>query len=135
MPSVPSSTEVGPIPSICPHAAKLRNAQLHFSGDATDNGMAIINAGPKPFTETHTNGDAKTLKLSTNGSAPVTGDKDGSRFTNGNGSSHVNGDVREMEKGDVAIDGRVWIRPDLPSRCTWRLGMSNSDSPHTHAVR
>uniref|UniRef100_A0AAQ5YXT8 Cystathionine beta-synthase n=1 Tax=Amphiprion ocellaris TaxID=80972 RepID=A0AAQ5YXT8_AMPOC len=26
---------------------------------------------------------------------------------------------------------RKWIRPDLPSRCTWSLGASKADSPHT----
>ncbi|KAG7275913.1 hypothetical protein CRUP_011363 [Coryphaenoides rupestris] len=25
---------------------------------------------------------------------------------------------------------RFWIRPDLPSRCTWKLGMPSSESPH-----
>jgi len=28
-----------------------------------------------------------------------------------------------------------WIRPDLPSRCTWKLGMSNEKSPHTYFPR
>uniref|UniRef100_A0A8C6WXR6 Cystathionine beta-synthase n=1 Tax=Neogobius melanostomus TaxID=47308 RepID=A0A8C6WXR6_9GOBI len=27
---------------------------------------------------------------------------------------------------------RKWIRPDLPSRCTWSLGGSEANSPHTH---
>uniref|UniRef100_A0AAY4E6D1 Cystathionine beta-synthase n=1 Tax=Denticeps clupeoides TaxID=299321 RepID=A0AAY4E6D1_9TELE len=29
----------------------------------------------------------------------------------------------------------MWIRPDLPSRCTWKLGMPHADSPHTHPSR
>uniref|UniRef100_A0A4W4GN93 Cystathionine beta-synthase n=1 Tax=Electrophorus electricus TaxID=8005 RepID=A0A4W4GN93_ELEEL len=34
-----------------------------------------------------------------------------------------------MEKGVIE---RKWIRPDLPSRCTWSLGVPNTDSPHWH---
>ncbi|KAI1885328.1 hypothetical protein AGOR_G00219010 [Albula goreensis] len=34
--------------------------------------------------------------------------------------------------GDETNAERKWIRPDLPSKCTWRLGASNLDSPHTH---
>lgn len=30
---------------------------------------------------------------------------------------------------------RKWIRPDLPSRCTWSLGASTADSPHTQVPR
>ncbi|XP_063323336.1 cystathionine beta-synthase-like [Pelmatolapia mariae] len=30
---------------------------------------------------------------------------------------------------------RKWIRPDLPSRCTWSLEASKSDSPHTQVPR
>uniref|UniRef100_A0AAY4BNH7 Cystathionine beta-synthase n=1 Tax=Denticeps clupeoides TaxID=299321 RepID=A0AAY4BNH7_9TELE len=35
---------------------------------------------------------------------------------------------------EVAVE-RKWIRPDLPSRCTWKLGGSDSDSPHSHVGR
>ncbi|KAF3694741.1 Cystathionine beta-synthase [Channa argus] len=28
-----------------------------------------------------------------------------------------------------------WTRPDLPSRCTWRLGVPISESPHSHPQR
>ncbi|XP_013883164.1 cystathionine beta-synthase [Austrofundulus limnaeus] len=30
---------------------------------------------------------------------------------------------------------RKWIRPDLPSRCTWSMGASNADSPHAQIPR
>ncbi|XP_033836492.1 cystathionine beta-synthase-like [Periophthalmus magnuspinnatus] len=30
---------------------------------------------------------------------------------------------------------RKWIRPDLPSRCTWSIGGSKADSPHTHVPK
>lgn len=30
---------------------------------------------------------------------------------------------------------RKWIRPDLVSRCTWRLGGSNENSPHLHPAK
>ncbi|XP_061081853.1 cystathionine beta-synthase-like [Conger conger] len=41
------------------------------------------------------------------------------------------------DEGSVQMDGaeggmdRNWIRPDLPSRCTWRPGLSPSESPHS----
>lgn len=35
----------------------------------------------------------------------------------------------------TATAERVWIRPDLPSRCTWKLGADPSSSPHYHAAR
>ncbi|MEQ2276748.1 hypothetical protein XENORESO_007870 [Xenotaenia resolanae] len=30
---------------------------------------------------------------------------------------------------------RKWIRPDLPSRCTWSLEASTTDSPHAHVSK
>lgn len=27
---------------------------------------------------------------------------------------------------------RIWIRPDLPSKCTWHLGVDPKESPHRH---
>ncbi|KAM7407275.1 hypothetical protein PAMA_003141 [Pampus argenteus] len=32
----------------------------------------------------------------------------------------------------MAADKRSWICPELPSRCTWRLGTPTSESPHSH---
>ncbi|KAM8975797.1 cystathionine beta-synthase isoform 3-T3 [Pelodytes ibericus] len=39
----------------------------------------------------------------------------------------TNGNVEAELGGD-----RKWIRPDLPSKCTWSLGKPPSDSPHHH---
>uniref|UniRef100_A0AAY5KHP0 Cystathionine beta-synthase n=1 Tax=Esox lucius TaxID=8010 RepID=A0AAY5KHP0_ESOLU len=33
------------------------------------------------------------------------------------------------------VEERQWIRPDLPSRCTWKLGGSSAESPHSHLAR
>lgn len=33
----------------------------------------------------------------------------------------------------AAAQGRVWIRPDTPSRCSWTPGRPASESPHHHA--
>uniref|UniRef100_A0A4W6FFM0 Cystathionine beta-synthase n=1 Tax=Lates calcarifer TaxID=8187 RepID=A0A4W6FFM0_LATCA len=41
----------------------------------------------------------------------------------------------ELENREVTADQRKWIRPDLPSRCTWRLGAPLSESPHSHPER
>uniref|UniRef100_A0AAZ3R4U5 Cystathionine beta-synthase n=1 Tax=Oncorhynchus tshawytscha TaxID=74940 RepID=A0AAZ3R4U5_ONCTS len=72
------------------------------------------------------------------------------RVTNGNGDANgsskvqegllqlpTKGGVRDKLEVDVtgtiqAVGERKWIRPDLPSRCTWRLGGNHADSPHTH---
>ncbi|XP_065055705.1 cystathionine beta-synthase-like protein [Rhopilema esculentum] len=34
---------------------------------------------------------------------------------------------KENQKGE-----RIWIRPDLPSKCTWHLGIDRKESPHKH---
>ncbi|KAM4608590.1 cystathionine beta-synthase b [Polymixia lowei] len=140
MPSVPASTDVGPLPSICPHAAKLRNAQIHLS-DAKAVGVAIINTeallGKKSFSETHKIGDAKTMtcpKMSMSGPPQTYGDKDGNKVKNGSSYENGDGGENDLENGNVAIDERNWIRPDLPGRCTWQLGMPISESPHSHSA-
>lgn len=38
----------------------------------------------------------------------------------------------ELKRSSSVGDKRQWIRPDLPSKCTWHLGMDISDSPHQH---
>ena len=50
-----------------------------------------------------------------------------------NGGDDVDGPIR-LEGGENAAE-RKWIRPDLTSRCTWKLGMSDTDSPHTQWLR
>lgn len=40
----------------------------------------------------------------------------------------------EQENRDIHPERR-WIRPDLPSRCTWSLGAHTSESPHSHPPR
>lgn len=48
---------------------------------------------------------------------------------------------REEANGPIQINTkstspeRKWIRPDLPSRCTWSLEASKADSPHTQVPR
>uniref|UniRef100_A0A673YT43 Cystathionine beta-synthase n=1 Tax=Salmo trutta TaxID=8032 RepID=A0A673YT43_SALTR len=50
-----------------------------------------------------------------------------------NGSVHVNGHEGEndLEKTAAGVEERQWIRPDLPSKCTWKLGGSSVESPHS----
>uniref|UniRef100_A0A9J8B1R5 Cystathionine beta-synthase n=1 Tax=Cyprinus carpio carpio TaxID=630221 RepID=A0A9J8B1R5_CYPCA len=40
----------------------------------------------------------------------------------------------QLNKETGATDPK-WIRPDLPSRCTWKPGMSLENSPHKHFPR
>uniref|UniRef100_A0A673B0U4 Cystathionine beta-synthase n=1 Tax=Sphaeramia orbicularis TaxID=375764 RepID=A0A673B0U4_9TELE len=42
---------------------------------------------------------------------------------------------RRLENRGAVINEENWIRPDLPSRCTWRLGAPTSESPHSHPPR
>ncbi|XP_036065694.1 cystathionine beta-synthase isoform X2 [Oryzias melastigma] len=42
--------------------------------------------------------------------------------------------TRDQRNPDGA-SGLKWIRPDLPSRCTWRPGAPASESPHSHPER
>ncbi|KAM4701196.1 cystathionine beta-synthase isoform 2-T5 [Discoglossus pictus] len=42
--------------------------------------------------------------------------------------SHVTNGSAEAELGS----DRKWIRPDLPSKCTWELGKAQTESPHHH---
>lgn len=40
----------------------------------------------------------------------------------------------QLENTDETPDETKWIRPDLPSRCTWMLGAPMSESPHSHSA-
>lgn len=40
----------------------------------------------------------------------------------------------QLENTDETPDETKWIRPDLPSRCTWKLGAPMSESPHSHSA-
>uniref|UniRef100_A0A9J8CMZ5 Cystathionine beta-synthase n=1 Tax=Cyprinus carpio carpio TaxID=630221 RepID=A0A9J8CMZ5_CYPCA len=108
MPSSSESVGTGPI---CPHAAKVltnaANGEPGINGDALLNGKAAH-------------------KLSVNGSDPVS-------ETNGHRVQSVN--VEHIENGSEGSMERKWIRPDLPSRCTWKLGDPNAESPHKHFQR
>lgn len=105
MPAVPSSSESVGTGPVCPHAAKM------LSNAA--NGESGIN------------GDADDVF---NGKA---GHK--LNETNGRHLKSLNG--QHMEKGSEVSIERKWIRPDLPSRCTWKLGDLNMESPHNHYQR
>ncbi|NP_001014367.3 cystathionine beta-synthase b [Danio rerio] len=105
MPAVPSSSESVGTGPVCPHAAKM------LSNAA--NGESGIN------------GDADDVF---NGKA---GHK--LNETNGRHLKSLNG--QHMDKGSEVSMERKWIRPDLPSRCTWKLGDLNMESPHNHYQR
>uniref|UniRef100_A0A8K9X415 Cystathionine beta-synthase n=1 Tax=Oncorhynchus mykiss TaxID=8022 RepID=A0A8K9X415_ONCMY len=66
-----------------------------------------------------------------NGSAQVNEDSAGHKAQNG----RVNGNEGEnnLEKAAAGVEERQWIRPDLPSKCTWKLGGSSVESPHCHS--
>ena len=121
MSSVFSSTDsVGAEPSVCPNAAKLSNAQANEVA-------AILKGGSKVNGEAMLNGH----KLSMNGSAQANEDSAGHKAQNG----RVNGNEGEnnLEKAAAGVEERQWIRPDLPSKCTWKLGGSSVESPHCHS--
>ncbi len=74
----------------------------------------------------HTNGEAKLRE----GSFPLNGvDK----LPANEDTAEANMTIQINTKNATAE--RKWIRPDLPSRCTWSLGASKADSPHTQVPR
>ena len=46
------------------------------------------------------------------------------------------GSLSPTKSSKSAKEGRerVWIRPDLPSKCTWHLGIDPKESPHNHVT-
>ncbi|XP_041857928.1 cystathionine beta-synthase b [Melanotaenia boesemani] len=115
MPSV-SGTYSEDGTALCPHVAYLMHP------DVTQNQKSAS-----------MDGDAETA---TSGHRPpANGDNDGLQ---NEGQSH-NESGKNGESGLKNIEGTVdqmqWIRPDLPSRCTWKLGASISESPHSHPER
>uniref|UniRef100_A0A4W5JUG4 Cystathionine beta-synthase n=1 Tax=Hucho hucho TaxID=62062 RepID=A0A4W5JUG4_9TELE len=111
MPSVPSSTDsVLPVSSVCPHAAMLHNNATKANGEA-----AILNGGSKVHGEAMLNDS----KFSMNGSAQVNGEEG----------------ENDLENAAASTEERQWIRPDLPSRCTWKLGVTSAESPHCHSAK
>uniref|UniRef100_A0A8C0Z6S7 Cystathionine beta-synthase n=1 Tax=Canis lupus familiaris TaxID=9615 RepID=A0A8C0Z6S7_CANLF len=51
------------------------------------------------------------------------------------GCPHLSG--ASLEKGppaDKEAKERLWIRPDAPSRCSWKLGRPLAESPHHHTA-
>ncbi|XP_065149033.1 cystathionine beta-synthase b isoform X1 [Paramisgurnus dabryanus] len=102
---MPSSSESAPV---CPHAAKVL-----LKGE---NGESVVNRDGKLNCESVLNGkDGHNSSI-----------KDSTQMT----GHHVKKvDEDHMESGTPE---RKWIRPDLPSRCTWKLGLPNTDSPHNH---
>lgn len=104
MPSISGSARLEDGQSACPHAANLMRADVTHDKTVSDKaGAAETVAGDRG--------------LSTNGD----NDKHDAE-----GNSH-----NESELKDAA--GHIkWIRPDLPSRCTWRPDAPISESPHSH---
>ncbi|KAK7168753.1 hypothetical protein R3I93_004910 [Phoxinus phoxinus] len=109
MPSVPSSSESVGTGPICPHA----------------NGESGINMDAKLKVDAVSNGNAGQ-KLNVKGTAHV-------NETNSHHVKSINGEY--TENGSEVTMERKWIRPDLPSRCTWKLGDPNTESPHNHFQR
>ncbi|KAM9486411.1 cystathionine beta-synthase-like [Clarias gariepinus] len=52
-----------------------------------------------------------------------------------NEKSKVQNGVEEHKEEEGSVMERNWIRPDLPSRCTWQLGNVKTPSPHVHTER
>ncbi|XP_075398369.1 cystathionine beta-synthase isoform X1 [Tenrec ecaudatus] len=50
------------------------------------------------------------------------------------GCPHLESTHRGQGASEKEGKERSWIRPDLPSRCTWQLGSPVSQSPHHHAA-
>ncbi|KAJ8013436.1 hypothetical protein DPEC_G00053240 [Dallia pectoralis] len=113
---------VPPVPPVCPHSAKLPRGNAKSDGGSvimnegfTDNGRAMLNSNKLTMSE--------STQVKSDGAATK--------------PAHLSGNEGEisLEDTDRNVGDREWIRPDLPSRCTWKLGVSPMDSPHSHPTR
>ncbi|XP_036302591.1 cystathionine beta-synthase isoform X2 [Pipistrellus kuhlii] len=50
------------------------------------------------------------------------------------GTHSAKGSLEQGPAGDKDPKDHQWIRPDTPSRCSWKLGRPISDSPHHHTA-
>lgn len=115
MPSVYESTRSEDVPTLCPHMANLMNADITRSQKSSSvNVNTVTVAGGHWLSD----GERDCLKV-----------QDESYCESGENSES------ELENREASADQRKWIRPDLPSRCTWRLGAPVSESPHGHPAR
>ncbi|XP_072541586.1 cystathionine beta-synthase b [Salminus brasiliensis] len=110
MPSVPTDSDTAALAPVCPHME----------------GMALLSE------EAVLNGK-DALKVTANGSAHK---KEENSHRVEKGSVHkIVENEEQIKNGDEGVIERKWIRPDLASRCTWKLGGPNVDSPHDHSIR
>ncbi|XP_070694155.1 cystathionine beta-synthase b [Pempheris klunzingeri] len=110
MPSVSETTHLEDVPTLCPHTATPISAdigQCQKSSSVIGDAVAVTSGH-----RLSANGKHDCLKVESG----ETGDRD-------------------LENEEVSADQMNWIRPDLPSRCTWRLGAPISESPHSHPAR
>ncbi|XP_054569541.1 cystathionine beta-synthase isoform X2 [Eptesicus fuscus] len=50
------------------------------------------------------------------------------------GTHSAKGSLEQGPSGDKDTKDHQWIRPDAPSRCSWKLGRPITDSPHHHTA-
>ncbi|XP_052003898.1 cystathionine beta-synthase-like protein [Xyrauchen texanus] len=115
---MPSSSDTAGNEPVCPHAAK-----VHKNGDST-NGKPLINSDGKLKEEAILN--VKTGHMLSMKSSHM-------NETNSHNVKSMN--EEHIENVPEVTTERKWIRPDLPSRCTWKLGDQNTESPHIHYQR
>ncbi|XP_028991663.1 cystathionine beta-synthase b [Betta splendens] len=109
MPSVAGSTSLEDVAALCPHAANSIRADIRQGQLVSGLDALAVTSGHRLFAH----GEQDDLK--------------------GQDESHCDGG--ESPEQGASADQRNWIRPDLPSRCTWRLGAPASESPHSHPER
>ncbi|TKS66995.1 Cystathionine beta-synthase [Collichthys lucidus] len=88
--SVSGSSSLEDAPTLCPHAAHLKNADI---------------------TQDQKSANREQVSLK------------------------VQDETCHKRDSELENKTRNWIRPDLPSRCTWRLGAPVTESPHGHPAR
>lgn len=104
-----SSTESTGKVLVYPHA------KILLSGE-TENGESVVNS------ESILNGKAgQKLNM-----------KEWTHMTETNDQHIKSMNDDHMENGLGITIERNWVRPDLPSRCTWKLGGPTTESPHNH---
>lgn len=112
--SVSGSTSLEDVATLCPHAANLINPD-------TTQGQMVSSADASTVTSGH--------RLYAHREQDCLNVQDESHHDSGKNNES------ELINREVMADQMNWIRPDLPSRCTWGLGAPISESPHSRPER
>lgn len=103
----------------------------------TDFGTKSLEEVPSPctFAANPTNAEVTCAKASSSVCQATAAVNSGDRLSADGEDKDESFTETQLENTDETPDETKWIRPDLPRRCTWKLGAPMSESPHSHSAR